>query len=161
MMESADRGKHGHTRITNSEFIGFIYLIYLIYSFVMSRKVAHCYSNYFLVLTIMSESVNYFTNLDVVQYISWHCRYRSCLNANVRIVALVQTIQTMSYIFYCIAIQHKSLNNLQYYLKFYHSNQISHLQTVCSFGSLEVLKTILNFLEFRHSLKPNLYCSTK
>jgi len=124
MMKSADRGKHGllkHTRITNSELIGIVWLMYLAG---MAQKVAQCYSNYYLVLTIMSESVYYFTNLDVLQCINWHWRYRSCLNVNVRIVALVQTIQTMSYIFNCIAIQHKSLNNLQHYLKFYHSKSV-------------------------------------
>ena len=124
MLRSADVSKHGilkHTRITNSELIGIVWLMYLAG---MAQKVAQCYSNYFLVLAIMSEIANYLRILYVLKCIRWHWRYRSCLNAYVRIVALVQTMQTMPYIFNCIAIQHKSLNNLQYYLKFYHSKSV-------------------------------------
>ena len=138
MMLSADFNKHGH-RI-KSQTVSYIQQLAL---FCLLYNVAHCYSRSLVSLlpVIIKKSckfvgccvfVNYSTNHSVLKYIGW--RQRSCLNLNVQIVAVVET---MPYFLNCVAILPKSLNNLQYYFKFYLSNQYNNFKAGCSFGSLE------------------------
>ena len=160
MMQSADFNKHGHR--LQSQTVSYVQQLAL---FGILYNVIHCYSRSLAsLLPVIRKKlcklvgccvlVNYSRNHSVLKYIGW--RYRDFLNLDVRIVAVVETIQTMPYFFTCIAIQHKSLNNQQYYLKSYPSNQYRNLKAGCSFGSHEILISNFNFLKYRHSAEANL-----
>ena len=162
MMQSADLNKHGHQ--LGSKTVSFVQQLAL---FCLVYNVAHCYSRILVSLlpVIRKKSckfvgccsfINYSTHHSVLKYIGW--RQRSCLNLNVQIVAVVET---MPYFLNCVAILPKSLNNLQYYFKFYPSDQYKNFKAGCCFGSLEILITNFKLLKYRHSAKIILICCTK
>ena len=111
MMQSADFSKHGHR--LESQTVSHVQQLAL---FGLIYNVTHCYTRSLgSSLPVIRKKlckfvgscvfVNYSRNHSVLKYIGW--RYRDFLNLDVRIVAVVETIQTMPHFFNCIATQHK------------------------------------------------------